>query len=108
MKTIIITIALMVITSLQSQNLFVKHQDKILHFTVGSTVSTFSYCGFYKLTKSKKQAFWLSLGTSTLMGVGKEFYDRRKYNSPIKESAKDLGVTVLGGFLTSFTLRITL
>lgn len=98
----------MMITSLQSQNLFLNNQDKISHFAVGSTISTFSYCGFYKLTKSKKKSFWLSFGTSTLIGVGKEVYDRKKYNSPIKESAKDLGVTVLGGFLTSFTLRITL
>jgi hypothetical protein len=108
MKTIIMTIALMVITSLQSQNLLVKHQDKVLHFTVGSTLSTFSYCGFYKLTKSKKEDFWLSFGISTLMGVGKELYDRKKYNSPIKESAKDLGATMLGGFLAAFTLKITL
>jgi hypothetical protein len=79
--------------------------DKISHFTTGATISGFTYC--VMSNTSYKKAVTYSIVIATAAGIGKEIYDIKKYNSPLKESIKDLGWTTLGASVAAFTLRIT-
>ncbi|MFK5981458.1 MAG: hypothetical protein QM499_00975 [Flavobacteriaceae bacterium] len=90
MKTII---ALLLFTSLSYGQFIPK--DKQIHLAAGGVISGVSYLFFYDITKDKKKAFYFSLGTATLAGVGKEVLDSTKEGN--KFDINDLAFTIIGG-----------
>ena len=82
---------------------FITDDDK-LHFGAGALISSATYTLVYSKTKSKKKAFWMSLGTSVLAGLAKEVYDSTKKGN--KFDTGELVATTVGGFTASVTLEI--
>lgn len=80
-----ILIFLLIATKLFSQ------QDKILHFSVGCGIST------VVTGVTDKHAVWYGIGSSVIIGAGKEIYDI-KHGNP---DAKDFIATTIGGVVGS-------
>jgi len=93
MKTLILSIALLLSISVTAQTI---QKDKQKHFVAG-VVS--GYVGS-KLTKNK---FLGALIGSLIVGVGKEVYDEIKYKG---YDNKDILATALGGVTIGITIKI--
>ena len=81
--------------------------DKISHIAVGGCIGGLTYSISTKLTESKWKPTAFAIGTAMVVSVGKELIDRKLYNSPLNESAKDIGYTLLGAGLACLTLKVS-
>lgn len=79
-------------------------EDDTLHFGAGALISGVTYTIVYSKTKSKKKAFWMSLGTSVIAGLTKEIYDSTKNGN--RFDSGELIATTAGGFTASITFDI--
>ena len=100
---IVLTIMAVLFTSINACSQEIPY-DKKAHFVAGAWVSACAYPIVYSITKDKKKAFLYSLGASTLVGLGKEILDSTKPHN--RFDSADLGTTILGGFMVSFTFEI--
>jgi len=103
MKTLIIFIIVCFAFTSTCNAQFISDDDK-LHIGAGALISGATYTYVYTKTKNKKKAFWFSLGTSALAGLGKEIYDSTKKGN--KFDTGELVATTAGGFAVSITLEI--
>ncbi|RLD28136.1 MAG: hypothetical protein DRI75_07650 [Bacteroidetes bacterium] len=78
--------------------------DEKIHLAAGALMSATTYTLVYTSTKSKKKAFWYSLGTTTLASILKEVYDSSKDNN--RFDTNEAIATTIGGFTVSMTLEI--
>lgn len=79
-------------------------QDKVLHFGAGAVVGGVAYAVTYDVTKNKTKAVLASIGSSLLIGLGKELYDSRKGGTGFDNA--DLLATGLGGFTAGITINL--
>lgn len=93
MRTLIITVALMVSTQTKAQLLTTQNVHSFYHVTAGyGTGSLASMLG-----KTSKQRLIYSTTSAFAIGVGKEVFDARNGN---KASISDIAFTTVGGVLS--------
>ena len=78
-------------------------EDKQKHFVAGSVIGGVSILMMNKKVHNKKTKFWVAVGTSLVAGVLKETYDK---NNGGKFDWEDVGYTVGGGIVGSFTINL--
>jgi hypothetical protein len=81
--------------------------DKILHFSAGLIISNLAYIKTYEITKNKKKAFLISLGTNIVVGSLKEFIDKQTKSDGVFDT-NDITATLLGGLTSNLTLTFIL
>ncbi|MDQ3190847.1 MAG: hypothetical protein M3Q58_04565 [Bacteroidota bacterium] len=80
-------------------------RDKQLHLICGAGITTVSYLAVYKITKNKKNAFWLGLSSGILAGIAKETWDATGRGNP---EVKDAVATGIGAFVPAISFAILL
>ncbi|WP_196886008.1 hypothetical protein [Aureivirga sp. CE67] len=97
MRLTLLLLFTMVTFSLQAQG--TKYEDKIMHYGAGNFVAASTSVFYNMITpKEKRSKIWKSvfcLASATLVGLGKELYDKSAPNGQF--DVKDLGATMLGG-----------
>lgn len=78
--------------------------DKLKHFGVGAVVGSGAYYFTYKATENKAKSVLASIGSSLLIGLGKELYDSRKGGTGFDNA--DLLATGFGGFTAGITINL--
>jgi hypothetical protein len=76
--------------------------DDALHALAGAVISGATYSMVY--SKTKKKAFWYSLGASAFIGLSKEIYDEFIIDG--RFDTGEIVATVTGGLVASFTFNI--
>lgn len=100
MKTIIIILILLFSVKTSAQ--FLSPDDK-LHLGAGALISGTTYTVVYSATKDKKKAFWYSLGSAVLAGIGKELID---VSEKERFDTGEVVATATGGLLVSTTINL--
>ena len=77
--------------------------DKVQHFVAGSVISSTTYWVTRDITKDKKTAFWVGLGSGTLAGVANELFD---VSQGYRFDWADLGYTVLGSLTVTLIFNL--
>jgi len=80
--------------------------DKVAHFGVGFASAAITTSLFQRY--DVKYAFWYGILTSTLLGVGKEIYDKKsgKGNPEVYDALATIGGGVLGAFTVHISIPI--
>lgn len=101
MKTLILTILIILTSELYSQNI---PQDKVLHIVAGSTITYSATILSYKAELSKHKSVILGFSLGILAGGAKEAYDIKNGTT----SFSDFAYTCAGSSVSSLSLTFML